>query len=151
MLETRFLRLVHLCEVCENCPIQLSNERIFTRSLIIHNSSEPINWELISRANLLPHFSPASFIEFIHQLWLETLQDIRTFSCPFIYCMWSTSGTTLGNQREPRGSVSYDIFFFVVADGSCLASEMTSLDHGDIPMRFLLGSGTGKVKSALSG
>ena len=49
------------------------------------------------------------------------------------------------------GSVSYGISFFAVAEGSCLASEMTSLDHGDIPIRFLLGSGTGKVKSALSG
>ena len=50
------------------------------------------------------------------------------------------------------GMVQFRYFFFFPAgEGSCLVLETTSLNHGDIPTGFVLYSGTGKVKSALSG
>ena len=58
-------------------------------------------------------------------------------------------GRSRGHPREPR--YSYGISFFPLEEGSCLVSETNSLDHGDIPTGFGFGSGTGKVKSALSG
>ena len=58
MCETRFLRLEHLHEVCESCPIKV----IFTRSLTFYNSSEHINWALFSKAKTLR--SPSRRVSF---------------------------------------------------------------------------------------
>ena len=47
------------------------------------------------------------------------------------------------------GMVQFWYFFFPVREGSCLVLETALLDHGNIPMGFVRGSATGKVKSDL--
>ena len=82
MFETRFLRLVHLFEVFENCSIRLSNDW--------NNFYETNDHLQLFRADKLSSFfksealtfSSASLIEFI-QLWPETSQHIERFSRPF--------------------------------------------------------------------
>ena len=57
-----------------------------------------------------------------------------------------TPGESSGTQGE---WYSFGISFFPSGEGSCLVLETPSLDHEGIPMEFLRGSETGKVKSAL--
>ena len=57
-------------------------------------------------------------------------------------------GHPRGTHGNPWGIVQFWYFFFPAGEGSCLALEMTSLNHGDIPTGFVRGSATDKVKSA---
>ena len=82
MFETRFLRLVHLFEVFENCSIPLSNDWnnfYETTDHLQHFRADKLSSFFKNQAFT---FSSSSLIEFI-QLWLETLQHIERFSRPF--------------------------------------------------------------------
>ena len=62
-------------------------------------------------------------------------------------------GLTLGTPTGSQGDwASFGISFFPAGgQGSCLVLEMTLVDHRDIPMGFVQGSATDKVKNALPG
>ena len=81
-LKTRFLRLVHLCEVFENCSIQLSND--WNNFYETTNNLQQFRAEKFSTffKSEAFTFSSASLIEFI-QLWTETLQHTERISRPF--------------------------------------------------------------------
>ena len=46
-------------------------------------------------------------------------------------------GHPRGTYRNPGGMVQFWHFFFPVGEESCLVLETTSLDHGNIPTRFV--------------
>ena len=78
-----FLRLVHLCELFENCSIRLSNDSIiFTRPLTIYNSSKPINSALFSRALT---FSSATYIVKFHSTLTENVATHRKVFALFLF------------------------------------------------------------------
>jgi len=85
MFETLFLRLVHLCEVFENCSIQLNNDWNHFYATTDHlQQFRADKFSTFFKSETFK-FSSASYIKFI-QLWLETLQHIERFSRPF--CLW---------------------------------------------------------------
>ena len=82
MFETRFLRLVQLFELFENCSVRLSND--WNNFFETNDHLQQFRADKLSSffKNQDFTFSSASLIEFI-QLWPETLQHIERFSRPF--------------------------------------------------------------------
>ena len=63
-----------------------------------------------------------------------------SFSPPWVD-PWDTPGKPTGTKGR---MVQFSSSFFLAGDRSCLVLDMTSLDHGNIPMGFVRGSVTGK-------
>ena len=82
MFETRFLRLLHLFEVFENCSIRLNND--WNNFYETNDHLQQFKADKLSSffKNQGFTFSLATLIEFI-QLWPETLQHIGRLSRPF--------------------------------------------------------------------
>ena len=121
---------------------------------------------VVLNAKIKPNFSRQKSIFVCYQLKnqlycmkarLRNLQELKFQLCKLkrwrvmhlsFASPWVDPRDTHGN---PEGRVHFWYFFFPLREGSCLVLETTSLDHGNIPTGFVRGSGTGKVKSALSG
>ena len=82
IVETLFLRLVHLCEVFENCSIRLSNDWNHFYETIDHlKKFRADKFSTFSESEAFT-FSSANSANFI-QLWPETFQQTERFSRPF--------------------------------------------------------------------
>ena len=109
MFETRFLRLVHLCEVFENCSIRRSNDSSNFYETTDHlEQFRADKFSTFFKSEVFT-FSSASFIEFI-QLWPATLQHIKRFLRPFVYCSRSKNDSFLSVFSE-AAFLSFTFFF----------------------------------------
>ena len=85
-LKTHFLRLVHLCEVFENCSIWLSNDWNSFYESTDHLQQFRADKFITSFKSEAFTFSSASVIDHeLIQLWPDTLQHIERFSRPFCF------------------------------------------------------------------